>query len=159
MRTLKAFLRYYKPYQAVFWIDLACAMLVSVIDLVFPQLLNYLTRSVFTQSAGEVLRILPPLAFGLLLMYLVRFGGRKTALGRRQSAESLFRRLVVEGLRLPLFGGDDRLLGSHLFLVLHFCLLYRRTARGGNKKDLRRFRQKSCNPFGLPEPEDCASRC
>ncbi len=76
MRTLKAFLRYYKPYQAVFWIDLACAMLVSVIDLVFPQLLNYLTRSVFTQSAGEVLRILPPLAFGLLLMYLVRFGGR-----------------------------------------------------------------------------------
>ena len=76
MRTLKAFLRYYKPYQAVFWIDLACAMLVSVIDLVFPQLLSYLTRSVFTQSAGEVLRILPPLAFGLLLMYLVRFGGR-----------------------------------------------------------------------------------
>lgn len=76
MRTLKAFLRYYKPYQAVFWIDLACAMLVSVIDLVFPQLLNYLTRSVFTQSAGEVLHILPPLAFGLLLMYLVRFGGR-----------------------------------------------------------------------------------
>ena len=76
MRTLKAFLRYYKPYQAVFWIDLACAMLVSVIDLVFPQLLNYLTRSVFTQSPGEVLRILPPLAFGLLLMYLIRFGGR-----------------------------------------------------------------------------------
>ena len=51
-------------------------MLVSVIDLAFPQLLNYLTRSVFTRSADEVLRILPPLAFGLLLMYLVRFGGR-----------------------------------------------------------------------------------
>ena len=76
MRTLKAFLPSDKPYQAVFWIDLACAMLVSVIDLVFPQLLNYLTRSVFTQSPGEVLRILPPLAFGLLLMYLIRFGGR-----------------------------------------------------------------------------------
>ena len=91
---------------------------------------------------------------------LVRFGGRKTALGRRQSAERLFRRLVVEGLRLPLFGGDDRLLGSHLFLVLHFCLLYRRTARGGNKKDLRRFRQKSCNPvIGLPGPGAAAPRC
>ena len=76
MHILKKFLRYYKPYQAVFWIDMACAMLVSVIDLAFPQLLNYLTRSVFTRSADEVLRILPPLAFGLLLMYLVRFGGR-----------------------------------------------------------------------------------
>ncbi len=76
MRILKKFLRYYKPYQAVFWIDMACAMLVSVIDLAFPQLLNYLTRSVFTRGADEVLRILPPLAFGLLLMYLVRFGGR-----------------------------------------------------------------------------------
>lgn len=76
MHILKKFLRYYKPYQAVFWIDMACAMLVSVIDLAFPQLLNYLTRSVFTRGADEVLRILPPLAFGLLLMYLVRFGGR-----------------------------------------------------------------------------------
>ena len=76
MHILKKFLRYYKPYQAFFWIDMACAMLVSVIDLAFPQLLNYLTRSVFTRSADEVLRILPPLAFGLLLMYLVRFGGR-----------------------------------------------------------------------------------
>lgn len=76
MHILKKFLRYYKPYQVVFWIDMACAMLVSVIDLAFPQLLNYLTRSVFTRSADEVLRILPPLAFGLLLMYLVRFGGR-----------------------------------------------------------------------------------
>lgn len=76
MHILKKFLRYYKPYQAVFWIDMACAMLVSVIDLAFPQLLNYLTRSVFTRSADEVLRILLPLAFGLLLMYLVRFGGR-----------------------------------------------------------------------------------
>lgn len=76
MHILKKFLRYYKPYQVVFWIDMACAMLVSVIDLAFPQLLNYLTRSVFTRNADEVLRILPPLAFGLLLMYLVRFGGR-----------------------------------------------------------------------------------
>ena len=76
MRVLKKFIHYYKPYQAVFWIDMACALLVSVIDLAFPQLLNYCTRSVFTRSAEEVLRILPLLAFGLLVMYLARFGGR-----------------------------------------------------------------------------------
>ncbi len=76
MRVLRKFIHYYKPYQAVFWIDMACALLVSAIDLAFPQLLNYCTRSVFTRSAEEVLRILPLLAFGLLVMYLARFGGR-----------------------------------------------------------------------------------
>ena len=76
MHVFKRFLRYYKPYRTVFWLDMACAMLVSVIDLVFPQLLNYLTRSVFTRSPQEVLSLLAPLALGLLVMYLVRYGGR-----------------------------------------------------------------------------------
>ena len=76
MHVFKRFLRYYKPYRTVFWLDMACAMLVSVIDLVFPQLLNYLTRSVFTRSPQEVLSLLAPLAFGLLAMYLARYGGR-----------------------------------------------------------------------------------
>ena len=76
MHVFRRFLRYYKPYRTVFWLDMACAMLVSVIDLVFPQLLNYLTRSVFTRSPQEVLSLLAPLALGLLVMYLVRYGGR-----------------------------------------------------------------------------------
>ena len=76
MHVFKRFLRYYKPYRTVFWLDMACAMLVSVIDLIFPQLLNYLTRSVFTRSPQEVLSLLAPLAFGLLAMYLARYGGR-----------------------------------------------------------------------------------
>ena len=76
MHVFRRFLRYYKPYRTVFWLDMACAMLVSVIDLVFPQLLNYLTRSVFTRSPQEVLSLLAPLAFGLLAMYLARYGGR-----------------------------------------------------------------------------------
>ena len=76
MHVFKRFLRYYKPYRTVFWLDMACAMLVSVIDLVFPQLLNYLTRNVFTRSPQEVLSLLAPLAFGLLAMYLARYGGR-----------------------------------------------------------------------------------
>ena len=76
MHVFKRFLRYYKPYRTVFWLDMACAMLVSVIDLIFPQLLNYLTRNVFTRSPQEVLSLLAPLAFGLFAMYLARYGGR-----------------------------------------------------------------------------------
>lgn len=44
MPVLKKFIQYYKPYQAVFWLDMVCAMVVSIIDLAFPQILNYLTR-------------------------------------------------------------------------------------------------------------------
>ena len=76
MHVFRRFLRYYKPYRTVFWLDMACAMLVSVIDLIFPQLLNYLTRNVFTRSPQEVLSLLAPLALGLLVMYLARYGGR-----------------------------------------------------------------------------------
>ena len=76
MHVFRRFLRYYKPYRTVFWLDMACAMLVSVIDLIFPQLLNYLTRNVFTRSPQEVLSLLAPLAFGLFAMYLARYGGR-----------------------------------------------------------------------------------
>ncbi len=76
MPVLKKFIQYYKPYQAVFWLDMVCAMVVSIIDLAFPQILNYLTRGVFTRSAVEIFSVLPMLALGLLAMYLVRFGGR-----------------------------------------------------------------------------------
>ena len=76
MPVLKKFIQYYRPYQAVFWLDMVCAMVVSIIDLAFPQILNYLTRGVFTRSAVEIFSVLPMLALGLLAMYLVRFGGR-----------------------------------------------------------------------------------
>ena len=33
MQTLKKFIKYYKPYKAVFFIDLLCATIISAIDL------------------------------------------------------------------------------------------------------------------------------
>ena len=44
MQTLKKFIKYYKPYKAVFFIDLLCATIISAIDLAFPQLLRTLTK-------------------------------------------------------------------------------------------------------------------
>ena len=32
MQTLKKFIKYYKPYKAVFFIDLLCATIISAID-------------------------------------------------------------------------------------------------------------------------------
>lgn len=72
MDTLKRFIAYYKPYKAVFFLDLFCAALISVIDLAYPQLLRTLTATLFTEESSIILKALVPLAAGLLVMYLVQ---------------------------------------------------------------------------------------
>ena len=47
MKDLRKFIRYYKPYRTVFYLDLLCAMVISLIDLAFPQALRYLTQTLF----------------------------------------------------------------------------------------------------------------
>ena len=42
-KIMKKFVRYYRPYRKVFLLDMLCALGISVIDLAFPQILNYLT--------------------------------------------------------------------------------------------------------------------
>ena len=69
MNTLKKFIRYYRPYQAVFYLDLICAAVISVIDLAYPQILRTLTRTLFREEAGRVLQALLPCALGMLLRY------------------------------------------------------------------------------------------
>lgn len=72
MDTLKKFIHYYKPYKAVFFIDLLCATVISIVDLAYPQILRTLTNTLFTQSASQILNALLPIAAGLLIMYLVQ---------------------------------------------------------------------------------------
>ena len=72
MNVLKKFIRYYKPYKAVFFIDLLCATMISVVDLIYPQLLRTATNSLFTQSKDVIMGALIPLAIGLLIMYIIQ---------------------------------------------------------------------------------------
>jgi ABC-type multidrug transport system, ATPase and permease components len=51
-----------------------CALVVSAIDVAFPQILNWLTKGLFAQSAQAILKTLPWIAAGLLIMELVRLG-------------------------------------------------------------------------------------
>ena len=51
MHTMKKFIRYYAPYKAVFFLDLICAAVISLVDLAFPQILRTLTKTLFTESA------------------------------------------------------------------------------------------------------------
>ncbi len=72
MDTLKKFIRYYGPYRAVFFIDLICAAVISLVDLVYPQILRTMTNTLFTEDRDTILSALLPIAIGLLVMYIVQ---------------------------------------------------------------------------------------
>jgi ATP-binding cassette subfamily B protein len=74
MFILKKFIRYYKPYRLLFYTDMVCALVVSIIDLSFPQILNGLTKGLFTQSPSEILNTIAYVGAGLIVMYLIRYG-------------------------------------------------------------------------------------
>ena len=72
MQTLKKFIKYYKPYKAVFFIDLLCATIISAIDLAFPQLLRTLTKTLFAGVPGKIISALIPITIGLLVAYIIQ---------------------------------------------------------------------------------------
>ncbi|HBH71187.1 MAG TPA: thiamine ABC transporter permease [Lachnospiraceae bacterium] len=72
MKDLRKFIRYYKPYRTVFNLDLLCAMVISLIDLAFPQALRYLTQTLFQGSAERIMRTLPFLAAVFFAAYIVQ---------------------------------------------------------------------------------------
>ncbi|MCI6756508.1 MAG: ABC transporter ATP-binding protein/permease [Lachnospiraceae bacterium] len=72
MGDLRKFIAYYKPYRGVFYFDLFCAMVISLIDLAFPQALRYLTRTLFQDSGAEIMHTLPLLAAIFFAAYIVQ---------------------------------------------------------------------------------------
>ena len=69
---MKKFIRYYRPYRKVFLFDMICAFGISIIDLAFPQILNYLNATLYLEDPQTIRRAILVLAAGLLVMYLVR---------------------------------------------------------------------------------------
>ena len=72
MHTLKKFIHYYGPYKVVFFIDLLCAAIISLVDLSYPQILRTATKTLFTQDKSMILHALPWIGIGLFLMYVIQ---------------------------------------------------------------------------------------
>ena len=72
MNTLKKFIHYYGPYKTVFFIDLLCAAIISLVDLAYPQILRSATKPLFTQDKAIILQALPWIAIGLFMMYVIQ---------------------------------------------------------------------------------------
>ena len=72
MNSMRRFIGFYKPYKTVFFLDLVCAMIISLIDLAYPQILRTSTNTLFTESSEHILRMLIPIGIGLFVMYAVQ---------------------------------------------------------------------------------------
>ena len=74
MYTIKKFIQYYSPYKGVFFLDLVCAAVISLVDLAFPQILRTMTKTLFTETPEKILHALLPVGIVLLIVYLVQMG-------------------------------------------------------------------------------------
>ncbi|MEG0274697.1 MAG: ABC transporter ATP-binding protein [Longicatena sp.] len=72
MNIMKKFISYYKPYKLIFFLDMLCALVISIIDLAFPQILNYLNRTLYLDTKEAIYSGLLLLAGGLGIMYIIR---------------------------------------------------------------------------------------
>ena len=72
MHTIRRFIDYYAPYKAVFFIDLVCAAVISIVDLAYPQILRTMTNTMFTRDSRVILGALPWIAAGLFVMYIIQ---------------------------------------------------------------------------------------
>lgn len=109
MQTLKKFIKYYKPYKAVFFIDLLCATIISAIDLAFPQLLRTLTKTLFAGAPGKIISALIPITIGLLVAYIIQTACRYyvTYAGHMMGAR------MERDMRKELFGQYEKLSFSY----------------------------------------------
>lgn len=73
MKIIKKFISYYQPYKVLFFADMFCALLISLIDLSFPQLLKFFNNNLFQQDSSIIINSLSLIAFALVGMYLLRF--------------------------------------------------------------------------------------
>ncbi|MGI6191207.1 MAG: ABC transporter ATP-binding protein [Eubacterium sp.] len=72
MKTIGKFIKYYRPYRAVFYFDLFCAAVISIVDLAFPQALRVLTKTLFLKDGQAILHRLPLIAAGFFAAYIIQ---------------------------------------------------------------------------------------
>ena len=73
MKIFKKFLQYYRPYKLLFYADIFCALIVSLVDLAFPLILSYLSKSIFTGDKMVILHSIPYIGIILLAVYIIKY--------------------------------------------------------------------------------------
>lgn len=73
MNTIRKFISYYKPYKGMFFMDMFCAFVLSVIDLIFPIIVRYLLDDVYTQNEARIIKYVVIIGSALFIMYILRY--------------------------------------------------------------------------------------
>ena len=70
---IRKFLSYYKPYQKLFWADMACAFIVSAISLIIPMITRYITNTVLASEQSFQVEIILKLGMLMIVLVLIEF--------------------------------------------------------------------------------------
>ncbi|PRR81898.1 putative multidrug export ATP-binding/permease protein [Clostridium luticellarii] len=73
MNIFKKFLQYYRPYRFLFYADIFCALVVSLVDLAFPLILSYLSKNIFVKDKMVILNSILYIGVGLLVLYILKY--------------------------------------------------------------------------------------
>lgn len=69
--VLPAFIRYYRPHRHLLFLDLACALVISLIDLAFPMASRFALQTLLPQGRYRTFFLL---VFSFIGLYLIRSG-------------------------------------------------------------------------------------
>lgn len=74
MNLLKKFIKYYKPYKGLFFMDMLCATTLSGIDLLFPIVVRYLLNDVYVlKDSNVIMKSIIIVGISMLLLYVLRY--------------------------------------------------------------------------------------
>ena len=73
MNIIARFLSYYKPYRFLFFTDMVCAFLVSIVDLSFPLILSYLSKNFFIRDKSVILGGLVYIGVIFVFIYILKY--------------------------------------------------------------------------------------
>lgn len=73
MGIWKKFIKYYRPYKFLFFMDMFCALIVSAVDLSFPVILSSLSKNFFTKDKEIILHTIAYIGIALLFIYIIKY--------------------------------------------------------------------------------------
>lgn len=67
--AIREFVSYYKPHRRMFFLDMCCALVISLIDIVFPV---FTRRVLYDYIPNQLMRTFLIMAAGMLVLFLIR---------------------------------------------------------------------------------------
>lgn len=72
-KRIKKFLSYYKPYKKIFFMDMGCAIIASIITLIFPLLTRYIANDVLGAQGDVAYDMIWKIGIVMVLLVIVEY--------------------------------------------------------------------------------------